>query len=179
VLSLPVRRVPLPPKPPGSLFDHHRVNPPLLEPLAYAVDEAESGRHRVSGTYVLSPGDVRGTRFVHEWCVIGCWSLHAAAGLSMACDRCGAMVAGRTDDCGVAQETRFDPDAVVVESCEKGSREASEPDPFALAADWDDGPEPAFTRWRPQPTRRRTELLATRWRAGRLKADLYRDDPPA
>jgi hypothetical protein len=54
----------------------------------------------------------------------------------------------------------------------------SQPEPFTLAADWDDGPELALSRWRPQPTRFRGELLGTRWRARNLKADLYRDDPP-
>lgn len=67
VLSVSLRQVDLPAPPHWTLLDHHHVNPPLLPPGCYAVDEAERGRDRISGTYVLSPGDVRGTRFVHEF----------------------------------------------------------------------------------------------------------------
>lgn len=177
MLSRPVRRVALPAQPHPWLLSHGRVNPPLLEPGTYAVDEAEYGRDRVTGTFVLSPGDVRGTRFVHEWVLTGCWSL-AGGCPSMACEECGAMVAGRTDDCYVAQETRFYPDMVVWGTC--GEDPPAVPEPFVLGADWDEAP--ADTRnsgWEPAPTRLRTELLATRWRARGLKSETYRDDPPA
>ena len=166
----------MPAKPHWWLLSHHRVNPPLLEPGTYAVDEAEYGRDRIAGTFVLSPGDVRGTRFVHEWVLTGCWSL-AGGQPSMACEGCGTMVACRTDDCDVAQEARFYPDVVVWEAC--GDDRAA-PDPFALGADWDRAP--ADTRkfgWVPAPTSPRPELLATRWRARGLKSETYRDDPPA
>lgn len=74
-LSVPVRLVELPAEPHWSLLDCHHVNPPLLDPGTYAVDEAAYGRDQVIGTFVLSPGDVRGTRFVHELVGTGCWSL--------------------------------------------------------------------------------------------------------
>jgi hypothetical protein len=38
----------------------------LLDPGTNAIDEAPHGRDRVAGTIVLSPGGVRGTRFVRE-----------------------------------------------------------------------------------------------------------------
>jgi hypothetical protein len=76
------------------------VNPPLLEPGTCTVDKAEYGHDRVVGSIVLSPGDVRGTEFVHERVDIGCWSL-VSWRPSMACIVCGALVAGRTDDCCV------------------------------------------------------------------------------
>lgn len=177
VLSLPVRRVAMPAQPHWSLLSHHRVNPPLLEPGAYAVDEAEYGGDRVTGTFVLSPGDVRGTRFVHEWVLTGCWSL-AGGRPSMACEGCGAMVASRTDDCHVAQEARFYPDMVTREAC--GSDPHDVPEPFALGADWDEAaPDTRKAGWVPSPTRPRPELLGTRWRARGLKSQTYRDDPPA
>jgi hypothetical protein len=65
--------MPVPPHP--SVLAHHRVNPPLLEPGTYTVDRAAYGHDRVVGSIVLSPGDVRGTEFVHERFNIGCWSL--------------------------------------------------------------------------------------------------------
>ncbi|MFY1670903.1 hypothetical protein ACN27G_13180 [Plantactinospora sp. WMMB334] len=62
VLSIPVRLVDLPAEPHWSLLDHHRVNPPLRDPGTYAIDEAPYGHDHVTGTFVLSPGDVRGAR---------------------------------------------------------------------------------------------------------------------
>jgi hypothetical protein len=38
------------------------VNPLLLDPGAYAIGEAAYGHDQVVDTFVLSPGDVRGTR---------------------------------------------------------------------------------------------------------------------
>lgn len=103
-LSIPVQLVELAPGPHWSLLDCHHVNPPLLDPGTYAIDEAAYGRDQVVGTFVLSPGDVRGTRFVHDLVLTGCWSM---VGWSpcVACERCGALVASRIDDCNVAQET--------------------------------------------------------------------------
>ena len=96
----------------------------------------------------------------------------------VACEKCGALVASRTDDCEVAQETRFYPSTVVRETCADEATPA--PAPFTLIADWDDAP-PDTRRygWVPKPTRPRPELTATRWGARGLKAHLYRDDPPA
>ena len=73
------------------------------------------GRDQVVGTFVLSPGDIRRTRFVYDLVLTGCWS---PMGWSpcVACERCGALVASRTDDCHVAQETRFYPSTVVREN---------------------------------------------------------------
>ena len=176
-LSLAVRRVELPAQPHFSLLDHHQVNPPLLDPGTYAIDEAGYGSDQVVGTFVLSPGDVRGTRFVHDLVLTGCWSL---VGWSpcMACENCGALVASRTDDCDVAQETRLYPSAVVRGTCDDEAGRC--PDPFALIADWDSAP-PDYRRhgWVPKPTRSRPELIATRWGGRDLAAELYRDDPPA
>lgn len=166
-LSVPVRPVALPDGPDESLLDHHHVNPPRLEPGTYAIDHAPHGRGQVTGTFVLSPGDVRGTRFIHDLVLTGCWSL-VAWEPCMACEGCGALVAARADDCRVAQETRFYPAMVLRETCEVPADRAA--DPFALIADWDDG------GFDPRP---RPELVATRWGGRRLKADLFRDDPPA
>lgn len=177
VLSGPVRRVEMPAPLHWSLLDHHHINPALLEPGTYAVDQAEHGRDRVTGTYMLSPGDVRGTRFAHAWASTGCWSFDGWRPC-MACEGCGTLVASRTDDCGVPQNTRFDPDLVVWEDC--GADRCDAPDPFALVADWDQAT--LDTRpggWVPVPVRLRPELVATRWRVRGLKSDLYRDDPPA
>jgi len=177
VLSVPVRLVVLPAGPHWSLLDHHHVNPPLLEPGTYAVDEAAHGRDRVVGTFVLSPGDIRGTRFVHELVVTGCWSL-GGWDPCVACEGCGALVASRTDDCDVAQETRLYPSVVVRETCDDDPDRT--PGPFALIADWDEAaPGTRRAGWVPKPTRPRPELAATRWRGRGLKAQLYRDDPPA
>jgi hypothetical protein len=176
-LSVPVRLVDLPPQPHGSLLGHHHVNPPLLEPGAYAIDEIAYGRDQVAGTFVLSPGDVRGTRFVHDLVVIGCWSL-VGWNPCMACENCGALVASRTDDCNVAQETRLYPSTVVREACDDEADRLT--DPFALIADWDTAaPDTRRHGWVPAPTRPRPELTATRWGGQDVAADLYRDDPPA
>lgn len=176
-LSIPVRLVELPPAPHWSLLDCHQVNPPLLDPGSYAVDEAAHGHDQVVGTYVLSPGDVRGTRFVHDLVLTGCWSL-AGWIPCVACERCDSLVASRTDDCGVAQETRFRPAMVVRETCDDKADPA--PDPFALIADWDNAaPDTREHGWVPRPTRPRPELTATRWGGQGVKAHLYRDDPPA
>lgn len=176
VLTVPVRLVALPVGPHWSLLDHHHVNPPRLEPGTYAVDEAAYGRDRVVGSFVLSPGDVSGTRFVHDLVLIGCWSL-VGWEPCVACDRCGELVASRTDDCHVAQETRFYPSVVVRDAC--GDPEVMA-DPFALVADWDEAaPDTRKVGWVPAPTRPRPELVATRWRGWGVKAQLFRDDPPA
>ncbi len=167
----------LPPQPHWSLLDCHHVNPPLLDPGTYAIDETAYGCDQVVGTFVLSPGDVRGTRIVHDLVLVGCWSL-AGGSPCLACEGCGALVAARTDDCRLAQETRFYPSSVVRESNDDEVDCAA--DPFALLADWDKAP-PDTRRygWVPRPTRPRPELTATRWRGRGAKKDLYRDDPPA
>jgi hypothetical protein len=176
-LSIPVRLVALPAQPHLSLLDHHQVNPPLLEPGSYAVDEAPYGRDQIAGTFVLSPGDVRGTRIVHDLVRTGCWSL-VGWDPCVACDRCGALVASRTDDCDVAQETRLYPSMVVPETCDDEGDRAM--DPFPLIADWDSAaPQDRQSAWAPESTRPRPELTATHWRSRRVKEDLYRDDPPA
>ncbi|HCT75298.1 MAG TPA: hypothetical protein DGG94_06950 [Micromonosporaceae bacterium] len=176
-LSVPVQLVAMPTPPHWTLLSHHKVNPPLLEPRTYAVDKAEHGLDRVVGTFVLSPGDVRGTRFVHELVHVGCWSLDGRSP-SMTCQRCGALVASRTDDCCVSQDTRFYPDMVIRQNCGTGPEDT--PDPFALVADWDKGPpDTRESSWVPEPTRPRPELVATRWRRRGLKTQIYRDDPPA
>lgn len=176
-LSVPVRLVELPEGLHWSLLDHHHVNPPLLDPGTYVIDEAGYGHDQVVGTFVLSPGDVRGTRFVHDLVHTGCWSL-VGWNPCVACEGCGALVASRTDDCGVAQETRCYPAMVVREPYDDGPDRAT--DPFALIADWD-SPAPDTRRhaWVPKPTRPRPELIATRWGGRGVKAHLFRDDPPA
>lgn len=176
VLSAPVRLVALPAAPQEHLLDHHHVNPPLLEPGAYAVDEVPYGRDKVKGTLVLSPGDVRGTRFVHSRAETGCWSLTGWYGPCLACEGCGALVACRTDDCLVPQETRFYPSSVVRET---GKDPGRQPKPFVLFTDWDDGqPGPPGEPGVPRPAAR-SELRATHWRVRGLKSQVYRDDPPA
>ncbi|GAA3764016.1 hypothetical protein [Micromonospora maritima] len=176
-LSVPVRLVDLPAGPPRSLLDCHHVNPPLLDPGSYAIDEAAYGRDQVTGTFVLSPGDVRGTRFVHDLVQTGCWSLVGWVPC-VACQGCGAVVASRTDDCGMAQDLRFLPAMVVRERCDDEPGQAG--DPFALIADWDrPAPDTRRHRWLPEPTRPRPGLVATRWGGRGVKGDLFRDDPPA
>jgi hypothetical protein len=176
-LSISVRLVELPTQPHWSLLDCHHVNPPLLDPGTYAIDRTAYGFDQVVDTFVLSPGDVRGTRIVHNLVLVGCWSL-AGGSPCMACEACGALVAARTDDCRVAQETRFYPSAVVRESKDDEADGAA--DPFGLIADWDNAP-PDTRRygWVPRPTRLRPELTATRWGGRSVKKDLFRDDPPA
>ncbi|MGW5578581.1 hypothetical protein [Micromonospora chokoriensis] len=177
MLSVPVRLVQLPAAPHWSLLDCYHVNPPLLEPGTYAVDEAAYGRDQVVDTFVLSPGDVRGTRFVHELADTGCWSL-VGWDPCVACQGCGALVASRTDDCGVAQETRFYPAMVVRERCD--DEPDRKRDSFALVADWDSAaPDTRRYGWVPRPTRPRPELVATRWRGRGVRDRLFRDDPPA
>jgi hypothetical protein len=176
-LSIAVRLVELPTQPHWSLLDHHHVNPPLLDPGTYAIDEVTYGRDQAVGTFVLSPGDVRGTRIVHDLVRTGCWSL-VGWDPCVACESCGALVGSRTDDCSVAQETRLYPSMVVRETCDDEADRAR--DPFALIADWDSaGPESRQHGGAPESARFRPELTATRWRARRLIEDLYRDDPPA
>jgi hypothetical protein len=176
-LSVPVRLVELPPQPHSSLLDCHHVNPPLLEPGTYAIDETAYGCDQVVDTFVLSPGDVRGTRIVHDLVLIGCWSL-AGGNLCVACESCAALVASRTDDCRVAQETRFYPSVVVREA--NGDDVDDTADPFTLIADWDDAPlDTRRHSWLPKPTRPRPELTATRWGGRGVRKNLYRDDPPA
>ena len=176
-LSVPVRLVELPTEPHWSLLDCHHVNPPLLDPGTYAIDEAPYGRDQVIGTFVLSPGDVRGTRIVHELVRTGCWSMVGWIPC-VACEGCGALVASRTDDCRVAQETRFYPAMVDRVACDDESDRAT--DPFALIADWDSpAPDTRQHGWVPEPIRPRPELVATRWGGRGLKEHLFRDDPPA
>jgi hypothetical protein len=176
-LSIPVRLVALPAQPHWSRLDHHHVNPPLLEPCTYAIDEAAYGDDQVAGTFVLSPGDVRGTRIIHDLVRTGCWSL-VGWNRCVACEDCGALVASRTDDCRVAQETRLYPSMVVRETCDDEAERTT--DPFALIADWDSkAPDARLYDWTPALIRPRPELTATRWRTRRVKEDLYRDDPPA
>ena len=175
-LSVPVRLVDLPAGPHWSLLDCHHVNPPLLDPGTYAIDETVFGRDQVVGTFVLSPGDVRGTRFIHDLVLTGCWSM-VGWNPSVACGDCGAVVASRTDDCSVAQETRFFPAMVVRELCDDEPGRYT--DPFSLVADWDSpAPDTRQHGWVPKPTRPRPELVATRW-GPHVKRHLFRDDPPA
>lgn len=175
-LSVPVRLVELPAAPHWPVLDCHHVNPPLLDPGAYAIDEAAYGRDQVTGTFVLSPGDVRGTRFVHDRVRTGCWSLVGWIPC-VACRGCGAVVASRADDCGVAQELRFHPAMVVRELCDDGPGRGA--DPFALIADWDrPAPDTRTHRGVPEPTHPRPELVATRWGGRGLREALFRDDPP-
>ena len=176
-LSVPVRLVDMPIAPHWSLLDHHHVNPTLLEPGTYAIDDGEHGCDRVVGSFVLAPGDLRGVRFVHEQVSTGCWSLDGQRPC-MACEGCGSFVASRTDDCHVAQDARFLPDMVTREAC--GEAPQGLPAPFTLVADWDESPpDTRRSGWVPKPTRLRPELVATRWRARGLKSETYRDDPPA
>ncbi|MFI0407859.1 hypothetical protein [Actinomadura sp. 3N508] len=159
-----------------TLLDCHHVNPPRLDPGTYAIDEAAYGPDQVVGTFVLSPGDVRGTRFVHDLVHTGCWSV-VGWPPCVACESCGSLVASRTDDCEDAQETRFYPAMVIREPCDDEPERA---DPFALIADWDSpAPDTRRHRWLPEPTRPRPELVATRWGGRGVKEDLFRDDPPA
>ena len=125
---------------------------------------------RVVGTYVLSPGDVRGTRFAHAWALTGCWSFDGWRPC-MACEGCGTLVASRTDGCGVPQNTCFGPDPVAWEDCGEYAHDA--PDPFAPVADWDRAePDTRQGGWVPVSVRLRPELVATRWRVRGLKTDL-------
>jgi hypothetical protein len=175
-LSIPVRLVALPAQPHWSRLDHHQVNPPLLDPCTYAIDEAAYGEDQVAGTFVLSPGDVRGTRIVHDLVLTGCWSL-AGWNRSVACDGCGALVTSRTDDCRVAQETRLYPSVVVRETCAVEAEHST--DPFALITKWNNtAPDARLYDWTPALIRPRSDLTTTRWRTRRIKEDLYRDDPP-
>ena len=162
VLSLPVRRVPLPAPLPGDwLLDAGTLTPALLDPRTYALQT-------LWPTYpdliVLTPGDVRGTRFVHELVIDPCPCCSTGRYPCVACDECGARVAYRINDDRLPQSTRFIADSVEWEPC--GEDPAETPDPFALGARWDEESSSAA-------------LVATLWRVRGLKAAIYRDDPPA
>lgn len=176
-LSIPVRLVALPAGLRRSFLDHYLVNPPRLEPGTYAIDAEPHGRDRITGTFVLSPGDARGMRFVHDLVDIGCWSLVGWTPC-LACEGCGALVASRMDDCGAAQETRLLPSMVVLEDHGDGPGPAG--DPFARVADWDrDADDGGRLARRSGAARPRPELVATRWGCRGLRDELFRDDPPA
>ena len=196
LLSRPVVRVPLP-APPELESLSHGLNPPLLPAGTYAVDEAEFGIGRLRGTFVLSPGDVRGTTYVYGRCVDGCWSLNGWRGPNMACADCGAMVAARTDDCYRAQETRLDPDAVVAEGFDPATADLGgecladpELDLFSWEPAWCGGlhdrdgergciPQQCGLRLSTGcPKAHQPRLVRTHWRARGLAAEVYRDDPP-
>lgn len=178
---MPVRRVPLPPQPGWGLTALSARNAPLMEPLTYAVDEAEYGRGRMRGMFVLSPGDVRGLAYAFELAQCGCCGFDGRYGLCAECARCGTLVAARTDDCDMPSETRFAPDGVVLEDC--GADPEAAPDPFPRCFDWDDEGEGDYARRNPVPrppeSRQRPEMRATHWRIRGLRDEVYRDDPPA
>jgi hypothetical protein len=168
VLSVPLRQVGVPEPPPATVLGYLHPNPPLLEPGTYAIGD---------DVYILSPGDVRGTQYVHELVEICCCAL-CGGQPCMACERCGAVTAGRVDDCYEAQEARFPFAMVTREALDEQAPD--DRDPFAAVADWDQAPpETRDSIWVPVPVRPRPELVATRWRTRGLKSQTYRDDPPA
>lgn len=66
-----------------------------------------------SGTIVVAPGDVRGTRLIPEKSGSGgCCGLDGSDGPNMACLTCGLAVASRIDDCSLWQAVWLFPDAV-------------------------------------------------------------------
>ncbi|MFD7028985.1 hypothetical protein ACFWAR_13230 [Streptomyces sp. NPDC059917] len=126
---------------PIHLADAHweRLHPPLLEAGSYAVDPApygppwrqwdEVGAHEAaergrfapsgalsdgpSGTVLLAPGDMHGTRLILERAGGYCMGIDGSDGPNLACLGCDLPVATRMDDCGCWQVVRLDPRAVV------------------------------------------------------------------
>jgi hypothetical protein len=165
VLSLAVRRVPMPEPLPGEgLLDVGVLTPALLDPHTYALRAPRPGR---GDEIVLAPGDVRGTRFIHELVIDTCPCCSTGMYPCVACDECGASVAYRFNDDRRPQTTCFIVDAVKWEPCGEDPDPAELLDPFALGARWDEQSSSG------------TALVATRWRAQGLKSEIYRDDPPA
>lgn len=118
------------------------LHPPLLEAGSYAVDPApygppgagsghtdqvgaraaaERGRYAPfgalsegpSGSVLLAPGDVRGTRLILERAGGYCMGIDGRDGPNLACLDCDLPVATRVDDCGCWQVVRLAPQAVV------------------------------------------------------------------
>lgn len=161
VLSVPVRRVPMPELPVEELPDFV-VTPALLDPQTYAVHEQSSWRR---DDIVLAPGDVRGTKFIHELVIDTCPCCSTGMYPCVACDECGANVAYRHNDARRPQATSFIVDSVVLETC--GEDPAPPLDPYALGARWDAASSSSAA------------LVTARWRVRGLKSEIYRDDPPA
>lgn len=137
VLTVPVSEVALP----IHLADTHweTLHPPLLEAGSYAVDPAPYGppwrwldevgareaaeRGRFvpfgvlsdgpSGTVLLAPGDLRGTRLILERAGGYCRGIDGRDGPNLACLGCDLPVGTRMDDCGCWQVVRLLPQAVV------------------------------------------------------------------
>lgn len=151
------------PAPPSEnmLLERDGLKPALLDGGTYALPRRYVGGEEV---IILTPGDVRGTRFVHDLVTDPCPCCASGRYPCVACGVCGARVAYRIDDYQDPQSTVFRSDRVSWEHC--GEDPAETPDPFALGAAWDKGS--------PRP-----ELVGTHWRVRGLKAELYRDDPPA
>ncbi|MFE0462915.1 hypothetical protein ACFW1A_27045 [Kitasatospora sp. NPDC058965] len=115
------------------------LHPPVLEAGTYAVDpgrrgspwrlagefSAEEAAERgffapvdalsdgPSGTVLLAPGDVRGTRLVLERADGYCMGIDGRDGPNLACLGCGLPVGTRIDDCGQWQQVQLPPGAVV------------------------------------------------------------------
>ncbi|MGW2841140.1 hypothetical protein ACWCWD_25510 [Streptomyces sp. NPDC001493] len=126
---------------PVHLTDAHweELHPPLLEAGCYAVDPepygppwrqwGEIGAHEAaergyfapfdalsdgpSGTVLLAPGDMRGTRLILERAAGYCMGIDGRDGPNLACSGCGLPVGTRMDDCGCWQLVRLLPQAVV------------------------------------------------------------------
>ena len=137
VLTAAVSEVALP----IHLADTHweRLHPPLLEAGSYAVDPvpygppwrqwdevgvreaAERGRFAPfgglsdgpSGSVLLAPGDMRGTRLIMERAGGYCRGIDGRDGPNLACLDCGLPVGTRMDDCGCWQVVRLVPQSVV------------------------------------------------------------------
>ncbi|MFE6101391.1 hypothetical protein ACFVQ4_15640 [Streptomyces laurentii] len=115
------------------------LHPPLLEAGCYAVDpepygppwrqEDEVGASEAAerglfapfgalsygptGTVLLAPGDMRGTRLIVERAGGYCMGIDGRDGPNLACVGCDLPVATRMDDCGCWQVVLLDPEAVV------------------------------------------------------------------
>lgn len=119
-----------------------QLHPPLLESGSYAVDPApfgpqwrqwrqwheagegeaaERGRFAPfgalsdgpSGTILLTPGDMRGTKLILERSGGYCMGIDGRDGPNLACLACDLPVGTRMDDCGCWQVVRLVPQAVV------------------------------------------------------------------
>ncbi|GIJ51000.1 hypothetical protein Val02_78860 [Virgisporangium aliadipatigenens] len=102
-LTVPLSRVALPAH--ARQYGSHVLLGPLLEPATYAVETP-------GGSIAVAPGDLRGTGVIPGRTGGDCFGITGPDGPNLACERCGAPVATRIDDCGWWQVTWLEPAAV-------------------------------------------------------------------
>lgn len=86
---------------------------------------------------MIAPGDGRGMRLIPERLDGYCYGVDGREGPNLACERCGAPVATRIDDCAMWQAVWLHPEAVrAVPSAERPVEETDIP-PVTAEGKWD------------------------------------------